>query len=157
MIVSISEITPHLIYFITFLYASSFRLGMNKYQLLSNKRANNNGKVGIRIPKNFRPSSISIHTDPSNESLNERDARAIVLLTSDDCGITSYRAYQLQISYQNQSSTSSSNILSKLCWNGTIAEPSLHTSSVSTLFLAGTSFDYDLTGDRGKIEPMVYL
>jgi len=126
------------------------RLGLNKYQLLSNKRVNNSGKVGIKIPKNFRPSSISIHTDPSNESLNDRDPRAIVLLSSEECGIVSYRAYQLQISGQNHLSTNNSNILSQPCWNGTITEPSIHTSSMSTVFLAGTSFDYDLTGDKVK-------
>ena len=123
---------------------------MKKFQLLSDK-TNKNGKVGIKIPENFDPSSISIYIDPSNESLNERDPRAIILLSSEDCGTFSYKAYQLQLAGKNHSSTSSSNILSHLCWNGTIMEPSLHTSSVSTIFLAGASFDYDLTDKKGKM------
>lgn len=144
------------------------RLGMGPYQLLgeANMSLDSDRKVGIALPKGLRPNAISILAEPTGNRRGGRrgspvSSRAVVLISSarSDAPIT-YMAYQLQALESTPISVidamdnqNTSQVLSRLCSTGRI--PSMGDGStqdqISSPFLAGASFQFDLTQNADLI------
>ena len=144
------------------------RLGMGPYQLLgeADTSLDSDRKVGIALPKGLKPNAISILAEPTGNRKGGRrgsptSSRAIVLVSSaqSDAPIT-YMAYQLQALESTPISVidaldnqNTSQVLSRLCSTGRI--PSMGISStqghISSPFLAGASFQFDLTQNAASI------
>ena len=138
------------------------RLGMGPYQLLgeADSSLDSDRKVGIALPKGLKPNAISILAEPTGNRKDARrgspiSSRAVLLISSarSDAPVT-YMAYQLQALESTPVSVidaldnqNTSQVLSRLCSTGRISSMGISSTQghISSPFLAGASFQFDLT------------
>lgn len=147
------------------------RLSMGQNQLLADAGADcvdyDNGK-GISLPKGMKPDSLSILAEPeksestkdhNHNHIHKSSTRAVILVSHHQS--MTYMAYQLQAIDSSPASVvdepqNQCRVLTRLCSTG-VLQPSYHSEVGSSVFLAGASFQFDLSESLGGFNTHAYV